>query len=107
MLSSEFLSALWYHNLTSDIIFRSSIKPWCVKSKFKSKTSSSGMTFLASLPISTKILVANSIPWIVKKFPGNFPFFSPALWMLNSSTADLVRKIFDPIWVEECKNRGM
>lgn len=103
ILSSEFLSALKHHNLTADIIFRSSMKPWCVRSKLKNKASS-GMTFSSSLPISTQRLVKKSIPWIVRKFPKKFPFFVPAMWMINSSLADVLKKTFDPIWVEECKS---
>jgi len=104
ILKPDFISSLKNQKLTADIIFQSSVKPWCVKSKMQKNSSS--MIIVSSLSDDAKLLVNNSIPWIVRKFPENFPFLAPAWIKIDFYTENVTftyrNKTFDPTWTDDC-----
>lgn len=77
VISQEIISAGERSQITASMIFKSTVTPWChhhVYSVHKYAISLNIGQYNEQLRLKAIQLLDISIPWIIKKFPENFPF---------------------------------
>jgi hypothetical protein len=87
-------------NVTAELLFDSSVKPWC--SRKKKGKAMPGMIFVSSLSEEVQLLVNESIPWIVREYPEKFPFLVPGHLKHRLSTLGVLSQTLDPNWRNLC-----
>ena len=99
VLKDDFMRAGAMRNITPEVIYQSSIKPWCVIDKGVNI----GMKAVNDANFSFAGVVNGSIPRIVQKYPTRFPFFMPTF--ISSSNGIILRTTASLFRDKECELR--
>ena len=97
VLRKGFIEAGAMRNMTAEIIYESSIKPWCLMDKGVNV----GMKAISDMNSSLIDVLNGSIPWVVRENPRRFPFLMPSV--LSSSNGVMLKTIDKHFKDHECE----
>lgn len=103
ILSEDFITAGRQSKITPELIFSSTIFPWCHKNNYAVHVTS------ITLPLNSKVdeavkkrakaMLEEAVPWIIRAEPASFPFLLP---VEGNPAAGLFTRCTQPTWANSC-----